>query len=97
MTQIKPCPNCEGTNLFTRSVAAATGKGPQFLRGLGSFLHYPRFDVVVCADCGLTRFFAEPGTYQQVASHPSWQRIVNGELDHDAPQGPGEDLSMDPP
>ena len=72
----KNCPNCDGRNLFANRVSSAGGHGPRLLPGLGHFLHNADFDVVVCADCGLTRFFAEPSAYKKVATHPEWQRIT---------------------
>jgi hypothetical protein len=56
-------------------VPAGTGHGAYFLAGLGSFLHYAAFDVLVCAGCGLTRLFAEPAARQNVRSSADWKRL----------------------
>jgi hypothetical protein len=45
------------------------------LQGLGSYLHYAEFDVVVCADCGLTRFFAEPAARENVRGNSEWKHL----------------------
>jgi hypothetical protein len=38
-------------------------------------MHFARFDAVVCAGCGLTRFFAEPEARQNARSNPNWERL----------------------
>jgi hypothetical protein len=71
----KPCPHCGGTDLYTRRVNSGGGDGTYLLAGLGSFLHFAQFDVIVCADCGLTRLFAEPAARQNVRSSAHWKRL----------------------
>jgi predicted nucleic-acid-binding Zn-ribbon protein len=71
----KPCPNCGGDQLYSRRLSSGDRYGPYLLRGLGSFIHYAAFDVVVCAGCGLTRFFAEPEARQNVMSNADWKRL----------------------
>jgi predicted nucleic-acid-binding Zn-ribbon protein len=78
------CPHCSGTELYVRRLSACGGGGGSyFLQGLGELLHYAHFDVVVCAQCGLTQFFAEPLAQRNVRNHPDWQRIT--EPDHQPP------------
>ncbi|HTU90338.1 MAG TPA: hypothetical protein VMF69_09710 [Gemmataceae bacterium] len=72
---LKSCPNCGGGELYHRRLSSAGAYGPQLLAGLGSFLHYADFDVVVCADCGMTRFFAEPEARKNVRSHDEWKTL----------------------
>ena len=74
-TLSKACPNCGGDELYRRRLSSAGAYGPQLLAGLGSFLHYAEFDVVVCASCGLTQLFAEPEARQNVKSHEEWKRL----------------------
>jgi hypothetical protein len=69
------CPHCGGTDLYTRRVSSGGGQGPYFLAGLGSFMHFAEFDAIVCAGCGLTRFFAEPAARQNVRSSADWKRL----------------------
>jgi hypothetical protein len=45
------------------------------LPGLGRFLHTPDFEVVACADCGLTRFYAEPEARTRLRTSNRWHRI----------------------
>lgn len=73
--QSKLCPNCSGEELYCRRLSSAGGHGPYLLQGLGSFLHYAEFDVVVCARCGLTRFFAEPEARENVRTNGDWKQL----------------------
>jgi hypothetical protein len=70
----KSCPHCAGTELYTRRVTSAADN-MELLRGLGRFFHYAEFDLVVCAGCGLTRFFAEPDARQKLRSTEHWKRL----------------------
>ena len=79
------CPYCSGQALYVRRVSSAGGQGPYFLAGLGEFLHYAEFDVVVCADCGLTQFFAEPLAQRNVRDSSAWDLIR-----------PASDLDVEP-
>lgn len=74
MSSAKPCPHCAGTELYTHRVSSA-GQTIRLLPGLGSFLHFAEFDVVVCAGCGLTRFFAEPAARQNARSSDAWKQL----------------------
>jgi predicted nucleic-acid-binding Zn-ribbon protein len=69
------CPHCGGTHLYTRRVASGSAEGPYLLAGLGSFMHYAAFDAIVCADCGLTRLFAEPAARENIQSSAEWERL----------------------
>ena len=71
------CPHCGNDELYTRRLSSAGdegggGGGPYLLAGLGHFMHYAQFDVVVCARCGLTQFFAEPSAREKLESHKHW-------------------------
>ena len=71
----KACAHCGGTDLYTRRLSAGTGEGPYFLQGLGRFMHYAEFDVIVCAGCGLTCLFAESEACENVKSSENWKRL----------------------
>jgi len=74
--EIKPCPNCTSTNLYkTERISAGGGYAPYYLPGLGKFLSSAKFDVVVCADCGLTRFFAREDACMRLKKSTQWRRI----------------------
>ena len=61
--RIANCPECGGGELYTPA------KGPTLLRGLPA-----RFNVVLCADCGLTRLFARRIDTQVLTA--DWVRVV---------------------
>lgn len=72
------CSGCGSNGLHTRRVSSAGAYGPSLLRGLGGFLNNARFDVVVCARCGLTQFFAEPSARNQLP-HRDWEPLGGGD------------------
>jgi predicted nucleic-acid-binding Zn-ribbon protein len=69
----KQCLHCGGSRLFTKRVAAGGNHGPNLLEGLGGFLRYARFDVVMCADCGRCEFFADEHAREKVANE--WRQL----------------------
>jgi len=85
------CPHCSGTALYVRRLTAFRSGSPYFLDGLGEFFHYAHFDVVVCAKCGLTQFFAEPLAQRNVRSHADWRRIMASDRQADGPDPQGQD------
>jgi predicted nucleic-acid-binding Zn-ribbon protein len=72
-----PCPDCGSKQLFqaAKAISAGGGYAPNYLPGLGSFWMAGRFEVVVCSDCGLTRFYAERDSLVQLTDSAKWQRI----------------------
>ena len=61
MENVSPCPNCGGRALYRSGRISSGGNhAPDYLPGLGTFLRSGGFELVVCKDCGLTRFFARP-------------------------------------
>ena len=60
---------------YKRRLASGGSHDPYLLRGLGAFLHYAEFDVVLCAGCGLTQLFAEPEARNNVRSADGWKRL----------------------
>lgn len=90
------CPHCSGTALYVRRVTAFRNGSPYFLDGLGEFLHYAHFDIVVCADCGLTQFFAEPLAQKNVRNHSQWQRIGADTWETDGPDSQEADDVSEP-
>ncbi len=69
------CPECSGSNLFCTETNSGGGYGPILLPGLGRFLRMAKFRVVVCADCGLTRFYAEPNALAKLPAANAWRRV----------------------
>jgi len=75
MNTVKPCPECGKTNLFVTTTNSGGGYGPMLLPKLGGFIVPATFEVVVCADCGLTRFFASPDARNRLATTKNWRKI----------------------
>jgi hypothetical protein len=74
---ISACPNCGGKQLYqtSKDVSAGGGYAPNYLPGLGTFWGAERFNIVLCSDCGLTRFFASAEARAKLSSSTKWQRV----------------------
>jgi predicted nucleic-acid-binding Zn-ribbon protein len=76
MENLAPCPHCRGNTLFEHGgISSGGGHAPNYLPGLGPWYRSGRFVVVVCRDCGLTRFFASPEARKRLAEAKSWRRV----------------------
>jgi predicted nucleic-acid-binding Zn-ribbon protein len=76
MHKIGPCPNCGSTQLYkSPPVSAGGGHAPNFLPQLGGVFRSARFEVVLCRDCGLTRFFAVPDARSKLSSATKWRQV----------------------
>jgi DNA-directed RNA polymerase subunit RPC12/RpoP len=75
--RVSPCPNCSGSNLYRtrKPVSSGGGHAPNYLPGLGRLLLSGRFDLVVCRDCGLTRFFATRESTEKLGDASRWERV----------------------
>jgi predicted nucleic-acid-binding Zn-ribbon protein len=74
MDNVAPCPNCESKNLYQGpETSAGGGHAPNYLPGLGKFLSSAKFVLVVCRDCGLTRFFAQPEARAKLGESGKWR------------------------
>ncbi len=74
---ISACPNCGGKHLYKskKGVSAGGGYAPNYLPGLGSFWSAEHFDIVLCNDCGLTRFFASTEARAKLSTSTKWERV----------------------
>ena len=61
--------------MFVTRVNSGGGHGPILLPGLGGFLHFAAFDVVVCAACGLTRFYTERSALAKLPKAKRWRAL----------------------
>lgn len=76
MDKTSPCPNCEGRNLYrSTEVSAGGGYAPNYLPGLGTFWLAESFNLVICKDCGLTRFFAPPKALAKLPDSKKWKPL----------------------
>ncbi|MCC7012760.1 MAG: hypothetical protein IT454_09385 [Planctomycetes bacterium] len=73
---VAPCPNCGGSNLYrSQLLRAGGGYAPNYLPDLGSFWAVARFKLVVCRDCGLTRWFAQPPALEKLDTSDHWEPV----------------------
>ena len=76
MDLVRPCPNCKSKNLY-RSVEVSAGGGElDFLPGLAGMFSVGKFTVVLCRDCGLSRFFAGRKAMDKLKTSKKWKRIT---------------------
>jgi predicted nucleic-acid-binding Zn-ribbon protein len=75
MNSNSTCPECGSENLHFTVTKSGGPYGPLFLPGLGSFLTPAQFRVILCGDCGLTRFFAEPSSLAKLNKSRAWRRV----------------------
>jgi predicted nucleic-acid-binding Zn-ribbon protein len=76
MDRLVPCPGCGGNTLYERKDVGAGGShGPDLLPSLGRFISSAKFAVVVCRDCGLTRFYAQPEARAKLKDSRKWKLV----------------------
>ncbi len=71
--KVKDCPNCGGSDLRITMADAIGDMGPDLLPGVGGLFRRSRFAVVVCCNCGLTRFFVPQEELENVKA--SWRPL----------------------
>ena len=70
------CPNCGGRELYETTVRANSGPSAvSLLPGLGRLFRRSMIDVVVCADCGLSRLFAGIDERSRLTQSNWWRRV----------------------
>ena len=70
MKRVAPCPNCGGTDQRLTRTESLRGMLPD----AGNWITTATWDVVVCLDCGMTRYFAGRDALDRIAKSPDWQR-----------------------
>ena len=75
-TKTKQCPECGAESLYQTTTNSGGGYGPLLLPGLNrSFWRPAKFHVVLCAECGLTRFYAEAEALTKLRTAEEWLPI----------------------
>ena len=76
MADRRACPECGSRDQYQAvpEVGAGGGHGPNLLPGLGKWYEPAKLEVVLCADCGLTRLYASPGARRKVRDSAKWRR-----------------------
>jgi predicted nucleic-acid-binding Zn-ribbon protein len=74
MNGVRKCPEC-GSHALYVSKAVSTGQGINLAPDLGGFLRFPKFDVVMCGNCGLTRLYADAATREKLGESSRWRPL----------------------
>ena len=69
-----PCPNCTSDDLRATTADASNQLGLDLLPGTHGIFGQSTFEVVVCCNCGLTRFFASPEEVEKLLKSSLWHR-----------------------
>jgi predicted nucleic-acid-binding Zn-ribbon protein len=79
---LQVCPECRNRSLHRKrqvpsgvTVPGNVGGWFELLPGLGTTFRYPTFDVIVCAQCGLTRFYADADACGRLSAAPDWELL----------------------
>lgn len=75
---MRPCPECYSNKIYRykKDVDASGGYGPDLLPKLNtSWLSAAKFLPVICADCGLVRFYASDESRQILKSSEHWDLL----------------------
>ena len=81
MSSESKCPNCGEESIYRARDVSASGRTWPFatpmtlLPKLGHLLTPPTFTVLVCADCGLTRLFADTEARSNLATSNRWTKV----------------------
>ncbi len=58
MKNSKKCPECGSRRIYTKKVSVLNGGyGPDLLPGVGGLFKGRKFQLYICGDCGLTKFY----------------------------------------
>ena len=74
--RVTPCPNCASDDLRATTADASSHFGPDLLPGTRGIFGQNTFEVVVCCNCGLTRFFASHEDVEKLLKSALWHRYV---------------------
>ncbi|HSE26630.1 MAG TPA: hypothetical protein VLA95_00265 [Gemmatimonadales bacterium] len=70
------CPECGSRDQYqTLKPVSAGGHDPSFLPDLGKWYESAKFELVVCADCGLTRYYAAREGREKLGRSTKWRRV----------------------
>ena len=70
----RQCPECGGTEIYTKRIDGNGGRGPMLLANLQrSLLDRPKFDAFICAGCGYYQLFVGE-EWLEKGLRSKWQR-----------------------
>jgi len=70
---VTPCPNCASDDLRTTAADASNDFGLDLLPDAHGWFSHGTFNVVVCCNCGLTRFFASQEEIERIRKSAVWE------------------------
>lgn len=82
MSNESNCPNCGRETIYGARDVPSRGPGRfgwghlSLLPGLGHFFTPANFTILLCADCGLTRFFADAEACSNLPTSSAWKRVT---------------------
>ncbi len=68
------CTNCGQQSLYQADARSGGLFGPNYLAGLNSFGASADFTIVICENCGLTRFFTDPHSLKKLKTNHGWKK-----------------------
>jgi predicted nucleic-acid-binding Zn-ribbon protein len=71
---LAPCSDCGSGDLRSTTTDAIGSFGPDLLPGVSGLFSRAKFNVVVCCNCGLTRFFVAREAIDKLAKSALWER-----------------------
>jgi len=72
----RSCEKCKSSEMFTTSVSSGGGYAPNYLPQLSTkWWISPKFEVVVCANCGLTQFFTPAENRAKLSTSSQWRKL----------------------
>ena len=80
MREVKPCPECGGTEIYRRRYLTGQWDLGGDIRGfgfpeLGGATYGAMYSMLVCRDCGHVRLFASEEARAKLAEAPGWTRM----------------------
>ncbi len=78
LPDVTACPNCGGRTLYVSpEIRSGGGHAPDYLPGLNpGIFKSAKFTLVVCRDCGLTRWFASAQALEKLGEAEKWQLVT---------------------
>jgi len=71
-----PCPNCQSDEVYAyKENVEFSGLSMSFLPALGTMFAAAYVTPVVCADCGLARYFADETARERMKENPGWKKL----------------------
>ena len=75
---MRPCPDCKSENIYKykKMIDAEGGHGPDLLPKLSKgVLKSAKMFPVLCADCGLLRFFSSDEAREKLKESEHWEKF----------------------